>query len=53
MEAIALLISCVLLGLIPANIAKSKGHDFVTWWLYGALMIIVALPHSMILKEKS
>ena len=52
MEVIALLVAAALLGLIPANIAKGKGHDFATWWMYGTLLFIVAMPHSMFLKEK-
>jgi len=45
-----LLIVVALIGLIPAAIAKNKGHNFVTWWLYGALLFIVALPHALMLK---
>jgi hypothetical protein len=40
----------ILLGIIPAFIAKSKGRSFVLWWLYGAALFIVALPHSLIMK---
>jgi hypothetical protein len=45
-----LLISAVLLGVIPASIAQSKGRNFVAWWLYGAAIFIIALPHSLMLK---
>lgn len=45
-----LIIVVVLLGLIPASIAKNKGYEFVTWWLYGALLFIVALPHALLMK---
>jgi hypothetical protein len=44
------LILAVLLGLIPAAIARSKGRDFVLWWLYGAMLFIVALPHALLMK---
>lgn len=44
------LILAVLLGLIPASIAKSKGRSFGLWWLYGALLFIVALPHSLLMS---
>ncbi len=44
------LIIAVLLGLIPAVIARNKGHDFVRWWVYGALLFIVALPIVLIMK---
>ncbi len=46
------LFCAVLLGLIPAYIAQSKGYDFGTWWLYGALLFIVALPHAMLLQPQ-
>ncbi len=40
----------VVLGLIPALIAQSKGKSFIGWWIYGALLFIVALPHALIVK---
>ena len=40
----------VLIGLIPAAIAKGKGHSFGLWWFYGAALFIVALPHALIMK---
>jgi hypothetical protein len=40
----------VLLGLIPAMVAKSKGKSFGLWWLYGALLFIIALPHALIMR---
>jgi len=47
---VELLVVAVLIGLIPAAIAKSKGHSFGVWWFYGAALFIVALPHALILK---
>ncbi|WP_197491512.1 hypothetical protein [Methylomonas methanica] len=47
MDAIIL---AILIGLIPAFIAQGKGKSFVFWWIYGALIFIVALPHSLIMK---
>ena len=44
-----IVIIAVLIGLIPASIASSKGHNFVLWWLYGAALFIVALPHSLMI----
>ncbi len=35
-------------GLIVGVIAYSKGKDPVPWFLYGALLFIVALPHILI-----
>jgi hypothetical protein len=40
----------VLLGLVPAYIAKRKGRSFGLWWIYGAAILIMALPHSLLLK---
>ena len=47
MESILL---AILIGLIPAAIAQSKGRSFGLWWLYGAALFIVALPHSLLIK---
>ena len=41
----------IVIGLIPAAIASSKGYSFFLWWLYGAALFIVALPHSLIIKR--
>lgn len=46
-----LVIICALLGCIPATIAKRKGRDFWGWWLYGALLFIIALIHSLVIKK--
>jgi len=40
----------LLLGLIPAMIAQSKGRSFVGWWFYGLLLFLIALPHSLIIS---
>lgn len=44
------LVIAAIIGLIPAYIASSKGKSFVLWWLYGAGLFIIALPHSLIMK---
>jgi|CZKX01.1.fsa_nt_gi RNA polymerase subunit RPABC4/transcription elongation factor Spt4 len=46
-----LLVIAVVIGLIPAAIAQSKGRSFVAWWLYGAALFIVALPHALLIKS--
>ncbi|EPZ0269499.1 zinc ribbon domain-containing protein [Serratia sp. IR-2025] len=51
MDLIAILISCAIIGCIPAAIASSKGRSFGEWWLYGALLFIVALIHSLCIKK--
>lgn len=50
MEFLVLLLLAGALGLIPAYVARSKGHEFGLWWIYGTLLFIVALPHAMLLK---
>lgn len=45
-----ILVIAVLIGLLPGMIAASKGRSFVGWWIYGALLFIVALPHALLLK---
>lgn len=45
-----ILIIAVIIGLLPAGIAKSKGYNFFSWWFYGAAAFIVALPWSIIMK---
>jgi hypothetical protein len=44
------LILAVLIGLVPAVIAQSKGRSFGLWWFYGAALFIVALPHALLMK---
>jgi len=45
-----LFIFAILLGLIPAMVAQSKGRSFGLWWFYGAMLFIIALPHSLIMS---
>jgi energy-coupling factor transporter transmembrane protein EcfT len=40
----------ILLALIPASIAKKKGRDFWTWYVYSILLWIIAIIHSIVLK---
>jgi hypothetical protein len=44
-----ILILAVLLGLIPAAIAQKKGRSFLGFWVYGALLLVVALPHALLM----
>ena len=44
---------CLILGLIPAFIARSKGRNFTQWYIYGILLFIVAFIHSLCLKDHS
>lgn len=40
----------IIIGLIPAIIAKNKGHSFMVFWVYGTLLFIFALPHALLAK---
>jgi hypothetical protein len=52
-ELIQILQLGVLIGLIPAFIARKKGRSFVLWWFYGFMIFIVALPHSLWIKPEN
>ena len=49
-ELIEILQLAVLIGLIPAFIARNKGKSFALWWFYGAMLFIMALPHALLIK---
>ena len=51
MESIVTLGVAALLGLIPANIAKKKGHSFGLWWFYGWMLFIVAIIHVQFIED--
>lgn len=40
------------LAIIPAKIAEKKGRDFWIWYVYGYLLFIIALIHSIAMKSK-
>lgn len=46
----ALLIQ-ILVGLITAIVANSKGRSFWGWWIYGALFSPFALIYALLLKR--
>lgn len=46
------LLFAAVIGLIPAAVASGKGYSFGAWWVYGALLWIVAMPHSLLLKPR-
>jgi hypothetical protein len=49
MAIIGILCFAAVLGVIPALIAQRQGRDAFVWWFYGTLLLIVALPHSLLL----
>lgn len=48
-----LLIVAAVIGLLPALVAQRKGHDFVTWWIFGAVLFVVALPWSLLMRPNT
>lgn len=40
-------------GMLVGAIAHQKGRSFNGWWLYGMLLLIVALPHSIIISRNT
>lgn len=48
-----ILLVAVLIGLVPAVIAKNKGSSFGLWWFYGAALFIIALPHAILMKPNA
>jgi hypothetical protein len=47
---VEILIIAAIIGLFPAAIAQGKGKSFLLWWIYGAAIFIVALPHALIMR---
>lgn len=41
------------LAFIPAYIAGRKGRSFGLWWVYGYFLFIIALIHSLAIKNES
>ena len=41
----------LILGILPAYIANTKGKNFFIWWIYGFCLFIIALPHSILLTN--
>lgn len=53
MNYVVTLVIAALLGLIPASIAKNKGHSFGLWWCYGWMLFIVAIIHVQFIEDYS
>ena len=45
------IIILLVIAIFPAAIAKSKGRSFGLWYIYGVALWIIALIHSIVLKE--
>jgi hypothetical protein len=50
---VEILLVAILIGLIPAVVARGKGRSFGLWWFYGAALFIIALPHALLLKTNA
>ena len=48
-----ILLLAILIGLIPAVVARNKGYSFALWWIYGAAIFIVALPHALLMRPNA
>ena len=48
---VSYLIMAIVGGLIPAAIARRKGRELWRWWVYGAFLPIVALPHALLARR--
>lgn len=46
-----ILVFAMILGVIPAMIANGKGRSAFGWWVYGTLIFIIALPHSLLISK--
>lgn len=44
------LITPVVLGIIPAAIAKNKARSGLCWYIYGLLLLPIAIVHSLCLQ---
>jgi hypothetical protein len=49
-ELIDVMKLAIIIGIIPAIIARNKGKNFFLWWFYGFMLFIVALPHALLMK---
>lgn len=50
-EFLSVFFLSLILGFIPATIARNKGRDFTLWYLFGIALFIVALIMILILDE--
>ncbi|MFN2556128.1 MAG: hypothetical protein ABR592_04535 [Nitriliruptorales bacterium] len=52
MTTLDIVFLAALIGLIPAAIAHAKGESFAAWWIFGAILFIVALPAALFLEPR-
>lgn len=46
-----ILVFLLVIALIPAMIATSKGRNFFLWYVYGLALWIIALVHALLIKS--
>lgn len=47
------LVGLLVLGLIPAAIARQKGRGFLDWWFFGSSLFPVALVAALLIQPKA
>jgi hypothetical protein len=52
MDPLSIFFIAVVIGLLPATIAKMKGSSFFGFWVFGAVLFIVALPVAIFMKRE-
>ena len=50
---VVIIVTSLIIGVVPAYIAKNKGKDFLTWYIYGVGLFFFAMIHAIVLPEKS
>lgn len=40
----------VIVGFITAGVAKSKGRNYLGWWIYGVFFSVIALVHAILVS---
>ncbi len=50
---IFIIFGLILLGLVPAYIARSKGRSFMQWWFFGIGLLPVAFAAALFIKPQS
>ncbi len=53
MTGSALVLLLGVLGLIPAYVARRKGRDFFLWWVFGVLLLPLAVALSLIAPARA
>lgn len=50
-DLMSTLVFMLILAIIPAVIAKHKGRNFFTWYVYGYFLWLIALVHSIVMSK--